>query len=461
MAALTYAQQLASFAAQLRYEELPATVVESIRLRVLDILGIALSNVTQPSAQAVQALVEEMGGKPEATVWGTALRAPAPLAALTNGTQAHGSDFDDTHGQSGVHPSVTIVPAILAVAEAVQASGRDAITAAAAGYEIVCRLGNAAPHRFTARGLHATPICGALAVAIASGKLLGQDASVIANAIGIAGSQGSGLLQFLQDGSWVKRLHPGWAAQAGIMAARLAQRGLTGPMAVLEGTQGLYRGLIAPEPYDLERLTNGLGEEWEVTRIIFKPYPCCHFAHAFIDAARAFRQTHATEEIRRIICHVPPAARTVVCEPADLKAAPTSSYAAQFSLPYCVSVALLTGTVANEHFRTDWLERPEVRELARRVSYELVHDGRFDLSYGGQLEVELVAGDVWTCTIPAPTGSTDRPMSRTDIALKFLANASPTVGEFRANAIMETVLGLDRLEDTTALGRLCQKQDHE
>lgn len=253
---MTLAERLASFAAGLTFDAVPAAVVESVRLRVLDVLGIALAASREGWAPSVLATVEAATGRGDSTVIGSKLTTAAPFAILANGTLAHGLDFDDTHARSITHASAVIVPTVLALGEAHGLDGRRVVTAAVAGYEAIARLGMAAPGAFHARGWHATGVCGTLAAALVAGRCLGLDAGRLVAALGVAGSFASGLLEFLEDGSWVKRLHPGWAGHAGAMAAALARGGFTGPATVLEGRFGLYRSFVAaaPDPAPFETL---------------------------------------------------------------------------------------------------------------------------------------------------------------------------------------------------------------
>ncbi len=347
-AGVTLAEELASFTASLRFDALPADVVANARLRVLDILGLALAASTYDFAAPVIAAIDATDGP--CTIIGSQRTAPPALAALVNGTLAHGLDFDDTHAASITHASAVVVPSALAVAERAGISGRDVITAIVAGYEGIARLGMAAPGAFHARGWHATSTCGAFAAALAAGKLLGLDAAKLTHALGLAGSFASGLMEFLEDGSAVKRLHAGWAAQAGVFAATLAAGGVTGPASVLEGRFGFYRTFVGAAPDAAGFAT--LGRQWETPRIGFKPYPCCHLSHAYIDCALRLRSEQRVEAdaIASIECRVPAGEVPIICEPRDVKLRPRSTYQAQFSLPYAVAAAFIDGHVGLDTF---------------------------------------------------------------------------------------------------------------
>jgi len=353
---MTLAARLAAFAVALRYDDLPPAVLASVRLRVLDILGIALAASTQEFAPSVLAPLEAWGGRGDCTVVGAKVTAPAPLAALVNGTLAHGLDFDDTHAGSITHASAVVLPAALAVGEAQGADGRAVLTAAVAGYETITRLGMAAPGAFHARGWHATAVCGPFAAALVAGRLTGLDAGRLTAALGLAGSVASGVQEFLEDGSWSKRLHAGWAGHGGVVAAELARNGFTGPATILEGRFGLYRTFLGVDP-DV-RPFETLGREWETLRVGFKPYPCCHYLHAFLDCALALRREPGFDvaQIEAVECLVPAGEVPIVCEPRAAKLRPRTTYDAQFSLPFTVAAALSDGQVGLDTFTPErWL----------------------------------------------------------------------------------------------------------
>src|ERR1700675_725178 len=259
------AKTLGEWAARLRVEDIPAAVRDNAALRVLDTIGCALAGAQEEHAPSVLALASRWGGPGLCTIWGTPLTVAPPQAALANGALAHGLDFDDTHADSVCHASAVLVPAVLALAESEGLSGRDALTALVAGYEAMIRIGMAAPGRFHERGWHATAVCGGFGAALAAGKSLGLDADRLTAALGIAASMASGVMEFLEDGSWVKRLHPGWAAQSGIQAAALAGEGFTGPATALEGRLGFYHAALGETP-DIEKHLKNLGDEWETVR---------------------------------------------------------------------------------------------------------------------------------------------------------------------------------------------------
>ena len=453
---MALARELARFAADLAFERIPPEVVASVRLRALDILGIALAASTGETAPALRGALEgwTAGQGGPCTVVGTKLGAPAPLAALANGALAHGLDFDDTHAASITHASAVVLPTVLALGEAAGADGRRAVTAAVAGLEAITRLGMAAPGAFHARGWHATAVCGAFAATLAAGRLEGLDADRLAAALGIAGSLASGVLEFLEDGSWVKRLHPGWAAHSGIVAAGLARGGFTGPATILDGRFGFYRTFLGVEPDPAPFRT--LGTEWETPRIGFKPYPCCHYNHAYLDCALALRHAHGLtpEAIAAVECRVPAGEVPIVCEPREAKLRPRTPYDAQFSLAYSVAAALVDGRVGLDTYAPARIADERVLALAARVTHAVDPDSRFPDGFPGWVRVRLRDGRVLEAREPDGRGGARRPLEPQAVVEKFRDNAARALPPPAVTRVEEAAQGLDALADVGSLMRL-------
>jgi 2-methylcitrate dehydratase PrpD len=389
-------------------------------------------------------------------VLGTPSTAPPALAILVNGAFAHGLDFDDTHAASITHASAVVLPTVLALAETCGLDGRAAITAAVAGYETITRLGMAASGAFHDRGWHATAVCGPFAAAMVAGYCGGLDVRQLTSALGIAGSCASGVLEFLEDGSWVKRLHPGWAGHAGALAATLARGGFTGPSTVLEGRFGLYATFLgkAPDTAPFETL----GTDWETLRVAFKPYPCCHYNHAYLDCALELRAAHAivAESIETIEVCVPAAEVPIVCEPAESKARPRTTYEAQFSLPFSVAAAFVDGHVGVDTYTRARLADPRVLSLASRVRYLIDAESRFPASFPGRVRLELKDGRAVEAAVEDGRGGPQRPLPREAILQKFRANAGRALPAERVQMLERTLLDLERLPTVSAVTALCR-----
>ena len=282
-------EALAEFGAGLRWADIPAPVAAAAKRHLLDVVGVALASSTMPFAGMALQAATALGGAGDGTVIGFADRLPPAWSALVNGALAHGIDYDDTHEEGVVHVSCSVAPAALAAAEASGASGAQFLTALVLGMETAVRLGVAAPGRFHDRGFHPTGVCGAFAATLVAGSLAGLPAPRLADALGLSGSMASGLMEFLTDGTWSKRIHSGWAAHGGLVAARLAAAGFSGPRAVLDGRFGFYRSHLGDEGWQLDAVTRDLGRRWRLLEIALKPYPACHMTHAFIDCAASLR----------------------------------------------------------------------------------------------------------------------------------------------------------------------------
>lgn len=421
----------------------PVTVRVAAARHLLDGVGTAIGGLRSGTVAAAVEVARNLGGPPEATLFGTSERIGAPAAALATGALTHALDFDDTHAGGLVHATAVVLPAAFSVGQQVGASGRDVLTAAVVGLETVCRVASAAPHGFHARGLHATMVGGVFSSAIVAARLLGLSADETTHALGIAGSNAGGLLAFLATGASTKQLHPGFASQAGIIAARLAAAGATGPATVFDGPHGVFDAL-ATGPVDKGSVVEGLGERWETTRIGIKPYPACQLAHAAIDATRAAVRGLSVGEIAAIDVDVHPDSAPTVCDDSRDLVHPASPYGAKFSLPWSVAAAVIDGDLTTRTYEN--ISRPEVSALAGRVTWTVTPTGGHAADAPGVARVTLRDGGVVTGTVPRSSGGPDDPLSDEALDAKFLGNAGPGAAE-----IVKLVRGLDDLDSLEPL----------
>ena len=448
-------QQLGAFAAATRARGLPPELVHDVKRRVLDVVGNSLGAHGYEPARIALTVASAWGGAERATAFGSGARFPAAAAALVNGTLAHTLDFDDTHLPSVLHPSASVVPAALAVAEAEGRSGMEAIVAIAVGNEINVRLGSAGfdagsnVNLFFEHGLHATSICGALAAAATAATLMGLDADVVGHAIAIACSMGAGLLEANRTGGTVKRIHCGWAAHSGIAAAELARAGLTGPLTVMEGRFGFLQATCGDRA-DAGWLTRGLGTDWELPKIGFKPYPCNHFTHPGIDAALQLRAAGLRpDRIESMVLGAPTSVLRTIGQPPEEKARPQSGYHAQFSGPFTVAAALVGGGGLGLYLDdfSDELARNPVRlALAAKVrcTPDEECDRLFPHSFPARLTVTTIDGELLEAFVPSSRGGVESPLSDDELGLKFELNAGRTLPRQQVDALREAVSGLDR-----------------
>ena len=461
------APALAAFAAGLRYADIPDAAVEAARRHLLDILGVAIRGRSHENAANALAGVRSMDGSAGSiAVWGSAVTLCAPSAALANGIAGHVLDYDDTHTDGIVHGSAVVAPVVMALAQGRDASGEEVVAAFVAGWEVAARVALASAGTFHRRGFHTTSIAGIFGAAAAAARLLGLDAPRATHALGLAGSMASGINEYLSNGSSAKAMHAGWSAHAGIVAASLAAAGMTGPESVFEGRDGLVRAYGLPEDARLEALTAGLGERWEVTRVSIKPYPCCHFAHAFIDCAGALVAGGVRpQDIVRIECVVPEIEQPLICDPIAEKVRPRTPYAAKFSLPFLLAARIADGSIGHRTFAAENLARDELLRLASKVTYRSARPGEmpFPRSFPGLLEATLADGRRVVQRLDVNRGHPDNPLSFDEVAAKFRDNARDALGEARAEETIRLVTALPRasaVEIARSLAAPCVPATH-
>ncbi|WP_329092294.1 MmgE/PrpD family protein [Actinomadura citrea] len=419
---MTAARALAEWALGLTPGDVPDAARRAALRHVLDGLGCAVAASRRGAADAaVLTALELGGGRPEASIIGqpTATgrqsggRVTRAEAAFANGVLMHALDFDDTHAGGLVHASAPVLPVALAEAEALGLGGPDLLLGAIAGLETICRLGAAVPHGFHARGLHATAACGVLAAALTASRMRRLTVDETVHALGIAGSQAGGLLEFLNTGASTKQLHPGFAARGGVLAATLASHGATGPDTVVEGEYGLYGALLGRR-VEPAAVLDGLGERWELARITVKPYPACQLMHAQLDAAR---DLHGAG-VESITAEVHPDAAPIVCAPG--KERPRTPYDAKFSLPWSVAAMVVDGAVTTATY--DTIDRPEVLGLAGRVRTEVVDFGGAAADQPGRLRAVTRDGRRVLAEVPRSGGGPGDPDIDRTVRDKALAN---------------------------------------
>ena len=437
------ALRLAQFSAGLRFADLPPAVVEAARRHLLDTFGVAIRGRAHASAAAsLRALQGVDGAAGGIAVWGAEGRLAAGYAALANGIASHVLDFDDTHTDSIVHGSAIIAPVVMALGESRNASGEDLVCAFVAGWEAAARVGLASRGTFHKRGFHTTSIAGIFGAVTAAARLLGLDAERTAHAIGLAGSQASGINEYLSNGSSAKSVHTGWSAHAGIVSATLAQAGMSGPKSVFEGRDGLLRAYGLPEECDVAALDAGLGARWEATRISIKPYPCCHFAHAFVDCVGALlAKGVAAADIRALHCVVPEIELPLICEPFAEKLKPASPYAAKFSLPFLLAARIADGRIDHGTFEAANLTRPDLLALAARVTYRVAAPGEtpFPRTFPGCVEATLADGTKRVERLDVNAGHPDNPLSLQQVAAKFRDNCAEVLGDAGVERVVSLV----------------------
>ncbi len=443
----TISERLAAFAVGLAFDDIPAAVRERSKYLILDALGIGLAASREPFARTFVDGLTDIGEGGDCPIIGFKTRLPLRDAAIVNGAMAHGLDFDDTHMLAVVHATAAALPAALTMGYKTNASGADMLTAYIIGLEVAIRAGVAANFGFHHNGLHATGIVSHFASALIAGRLLGLDAHQVAMAQGLVGSTAQASQQFVDDGAWNKRFHPGWGAAAGITAAYLARRGFVAPKQPYEGRFGLYSTLTKDfAACDPEALAADLGARWEGVESAIKPFPTCHFTHGVADAALEIRRRHGVEaaDITRIKASLPEAVIPIVVEPVAAKRRPVSDYDAKFSAQFIVAACLVRGRFGLAELAPEALVDPEILALADKVECDFYPDDDFPRVYQGAVVVSTRDGGEFVQTEAINRGAPGRALTEADIVEKFEANAALRVSASQAASIREAILNLDR-----------------
>jgi 2-methylcitrate dehydratase PrpD len=451
----TYSETIGRFAGELKLADVPPAVVEKAKLVFLDTIGIALASSTMDFGLMAINVARKLGGPKASLLIGTSDRVAAANAVIANGTLAHGLDYDDTLEEAIVHTGCCAGITALAAGEEVGATGAAVLEAAIVGTEVLCKVGLVAPGKFHARGFHPTAICSTFGAAAAAGKLYGLNLNQWVDAFGLCGSQSSGIIEYLADGTWTKRIHPGWSAHGGVIATLLAKEGFRGPAKVLEGTHGFFSAFGGKNDYDFEKILE-LGQRWEIPRLTFKSYPCGSISHPYMDCALRIKQKHSPhpDKIKEVICRTAEGPVHRLWEPLANKQKPVSSYGAKFSLPYSIAVMLIRGRAGLEEFSESAIRDHEVLDLAAKVRYEVDPTIDYPRHFEGHVQLKMKDGSVFTEDQLHPRGGYEDPLPPEEIEAKFHANARLALAEHDVEEIIRLV---QQLEALPSISRLTEK----
>ncbi len=415
------AEALAEWLASAKIDDLPAEAIEAARKLFLDVTGLCIAARHEPYISATLEATDRGGA---CTALGHAGGFDAFGAALVNGTAAHGEDFDDTFEGGPVHSGAVIVPAVLAACEREQLGGDRLLLGMATGVELLCRLSLVAPQATHKAGFHPTAVFGAIAAAGAVGAALRLPHAAMASALGIAGSMASGIIEYLAEGTWTKRMHAGWAAQSGVRAALMARGGFLGPRTVLDGTHGLYRAFAPSVAPNFAPLLDDLGRRWVMPTIAFKPYACGTMTQPFIDCAIALaREGIRAGDISGIECEAAEGTVHRLWEPLASKHRPPTPYAAKFSTPFCMAVGFLDGKAGFAQFTADRIQDPSVLALAAKIQYTINPNDEYPRNFTGHLRAALNDGSQREFRQPHMRGGAHDPLAISELEAKFMDNA--------------------------------------
>ena len=436
------AARIAQWAHQVTWGDVPERVRERSALHVLDCVGLAFACGRDDFAIAA---AKATSGDGPAAVIGMPQRLSIGDAALLNGILVHGLDYDDTHPSGVIHSSASALPTAMAVVEREGRSGSDLLLAYLIAVEVSSRVGIGARSGFHAKGFHPTGLAGAFGSAVAAARMSGLDVNGIAAAQGIVGSLAAGSLQFLDTGAWTKRMHPGWAATTALTAARFAGASWEAPPEVYEGRYGLYAAHV-PDGHEVDpqAAARGLGEDWELLRVAIKPYPACHFTHAFADATLSLVTQNNLEakDIAEIVCLVPEQIVPVVCEPAEMKLRPRSDYDAKFSLPYIVGTVVTRRQFTLAELEPEALSDRASLSVATKVRYQLDPSSTFPKHFCGEVIITTTDGRELRHRESVNRGADERPLSAVEIEEKFMSNVEIVTSRSVGQRVLDSVMGL-------------------
>jgi 2-methylcitrate dehydratase PrpD len=453
--ALALSAALARWATGVTFQDLPDDIVAATKLRVMDVIGLALAGAETEFGRSVHNAALALSTPGPCRILGFGDRVGVSTAAFANGAFSQALEFDDTHNESIVHMSSPAVAAALALSEFTAVSGRDLITAIAIGNEISCRVGSVSSGEFHKRGFHPTGLFATFGAAYLASKLLGLDAEGMARAAGIAGSFASGLLECWVDGTQTKFLHPGWSAQSGITAALLARSGVTGPAQVFEGRWGLFASHLQDSSAhrDFARISAGLGQHWESRNSSFKPFPAAHVIHPYISAVLRLKAKHEIQQgdVERMECPVTAFIVGIVCEPTEEKFAPASDSHGRVSLQYSLAEALYHGALGKAAYSVESRTNPQILALARRVQYRVDPDYPGPGRFKGAVKIVLKDGREFEEVEEYNRGSAENPMTYQELRAKFDDNAGGFLSVEQRDRLAVEIGRLESLPVASAL----------
>jgi len=445
----------------LNYDALTDAVVDRVKYLVLDFIGVAARGALSASSGPVQKYILDFDNvRDGAVVIGTHLKASPAYAAMANGIAAHSLELDDVVNEASLHPAVAIMPTALAAAHLAACPAKELIAAIAAGYEVMIKLGVALdPAAHYARGFHPTGTCGTMGAAITAAKILKLSQNAMMSALGIAGSQAAGSMEFLSDGAYTKRLHPGWAAHSGIIAALLARENFTGPGTIIEGRFGFLHAYSSASKS--EKVLQNWGDPWEVLRTSIKPHACCRYKQGPIDGIlKIVRENNIdASQIEKVVLGILKAGFAIVAEPEEQKSDPKSIVDAQFSMPFGAAVAILYGQATLDEYTLENIKSDRLRKLMGKIS--CVKDPELEKEFPKKWPAAVTLltkdGKTYSTRIDFPKGDPENPLTWEELIDKFRNLVSPVFFEAKQNEIIERVRSLEKEEDLKAFSTLLLK----
>jgi len=445
MCKLSIAETIAEFVSTLKYEDIPPDVIAYVKLLMIDAFGCIMPSMTEPHAASVRAAIKKLPNPPDATLWGTDEKVSVDHAVMYNGSLIHGLDYDDTHGGAIIHPSSIVLSSAVSLGEKLGSGGKEIITAMAAAYEVILRLGEACKGKMHTHFFHPTGIFAPFGMICAAGSLERLDKDTIVNAIGLAGNFAAATMQFSVDGTWSKKLHPGWGAHAGLYALRFSKEGYMASPQIFEGAQGLFMSHIGTAEY-LEEAFSDLRSRWITREIAFKFYPVCHMMHSHLDLLLHFMEDERiqSDDIEQILAILYPRAAGIIGLPPEKKKHPANDYLMRFSIQYCLAMAALAGRLSMREIDMKYLECGRVQQMIERV--EVKTDPAVDVEghFPGNLVIKLKDGRSFALSQKYEVGCPENPAKKEDVLRKFYANMDGMISRERADKLVDVI---DRFEE--------------
>ncbi len=451
------AEVIAEFILKTKYEDLPKETISMAKLFIIDVTGCMIGASKEPQARVILEVLKNEGGNAHSSVFTHGFKTSVMNAALMNGTMGHIFDFDDDHREGTMHPSVAVFPAVFALGEKLQVSGKNLLRAYILGLEVMIRVGESFLGQSYNQGFHPTGTCGVFGAAAGCALLLGLDVKRTIYALGLAGSFSAGTTEWKSEGSWQKPLQAGHPAMSGVLAACLAERDFIGVGTIFEGPNGVIRAFSFKDQFDYARITENLGKKWEMVDNSIKVHACCRFSAPVADCALdLYRQGVRSKEVKGILAKVSSRAIQSLCFPTERKLRPVTHVDAQFSLPYAIAVSICKNRAGVDEFRGAALGDAEVLGLAKKVTWELdpKAEAMYPKAYPATLIATLNDGRKFEAYVDYPKGDPENPASMEEILHKFNLLSKNYCDEKKREKIVAELKRIEEIENIAKMGDL-------
>jgi 2-methylcitrate dehydratase PrpD len=445
-------KMLAHFITETRFQNVPSEAVQEVKRAITDCIGCIFAGSVHPAGKIITDFIKNEEAKPVSVVIGQGLRTSPLLASLANGVMSHAEDFDDVNLFLLGHPSPPLVPAIFALAEQCNSSGKEIIEAYIVGFEVEVRLGKVLNPSHYDKGWHATGTLGTLGSAAACAKIMKLDTMQTQMALGIAASQTSGIRQ--NFGSMTKPFHAGNAAKSGVLAALLAKRGFTADKNIIEAPLGFLNVFKGEEPYDFNRAIDNLGSDFEIIKsgIDYKLYPSCYESHPGIEMAISIRERCKIDDIEKIECVFNNTMNSIL-----LHIDPLTGLQGKFSIEYCIARALADGKVDMGDFNDSCINQNEIREIMKKITRRINSSLPLPAT---ELNVTMKDNHSFSMRIEKPRGYTDRPLTESELESKYRKCAEKILSKDKIDHSLNVIRRLESMDNISMLADILGDYNH-